>query len=505
MSESRQQKSRKRSKIKMQPVVSSSLSRTDYGWVVYTTPNCKKCKKITKIMKTDGVKHKEILITDDIEIFQSFLGIDKFIRPPWIFYNGAFFGGYKEFIDYISGLEDFNLVNASSADNDLSYIPISLLRYAALFYLAEKFPDACVIQPNIGLNDEKNTFIWDGDKNILSAPRSVLSKFKQCLAKNSLYILMYLKVEWPSSNSAHANFLIYDTRRKQMERFEPEFFGNNKRVELDDALLSYFNKKIPGLIQKYFTPVDYIPLYNYQMFQQWENVDVPNDPGGFCLAWSIWYADMRMTYPDIPREKLIEMATKKLTLHPKLLTGYIRDYAAFLHRYMEKVYKVDIKPIENGLILYSKKNQNVDDTLETLNMFNLKYTHEILSNKVSKNFIKKYIGVGSLPILKYNGIPYSPTWFNQMKDIANPGWHIYSVNIIKQLEMYDKIYEFLENNGLKPFGTYFHPDDENMINLLTSSYSGQDLTGIWPRVYKDGVYVGSNLVEIFEFIRRNKM
>lgn len=546
MARSRKSKSRKPklSKPKLSNIPGiriGSLERPDYGWIIYITQKCKECDKIVAIMKKHGIKYQKRKVTN-VPKFQEFLGVNNLISPPWLFYEGKFFGGYKKFMKQIAKLDDFELIPVTSKGIDLqAYNPIPLLVNASLFYLADKFPNACVIH-----NNEKNpeeilhSIVWNDTTDTLTVDDSIKWKFMKCLDKNPTFILISLEIQFSIGN--HANFLIYDVAQHQMERFEPHghiAVKNYYNPKIDDAILEYFDTEFPGLIEEYYTPKNFSQNIGFQMKESWENMKLSNDPGGFCVAWSIWYADMRMTYPDIPRQQLVKMAKQKLKLYPDLFTGYIRKYGAFLYAYATKLYNINFKNANKGFTLYSKDNQDVTDILEILDTFKVEYRHSVLPNKTANEILKNLIGINDaeLPLLLYEKYSVGPKNKRVSRFLSKfipqkSGWTIYFLETKQYTEMADKIYKFLYNIGRKTIihswskskpirksNDYPEPiiDDklykphivdfsnmyQEMIDYLLSSYSGIDFKGIWPRVYKDGVYIGSNLVEIFEYIRKN--
>ena len=51
------------------------------------------------------------------------------------------------------------------------------------------------------------------------------------------------------------------------------------------------------------------------------------DPGGFCALWSIWYTDMRLTYPHIDRKKLVKKMIKSIKEQNISFRNLIRNYS----------------------------------------------------------------------------------------------------------------------------------------------------------------------------------
>lgn len=469
---------------------------SNHGWTVYITPNCDKCSNIIEYMNLHKIIHEIVDITSEIT-----LDINE--PPPWLFYNGKFFGGYKEFMEHVANLDNFDLIKVTSENIDTSYKPYPILLNASMMYLAKKFPDACVLyvdKQKYILKNKPFFLVWDSHENKLYVQHKMLSKFKQCLDKQPSFILVYLQIK---DDIQHANFLIYDVARRQMERFEP--LNPDLVKNVDHAILSYFNKKFPGLIEKYYKPIDYSPEINFQIKQELEKVTNANDPGGFCVAWSIWYADMRMTYPEIPRDRLVEMSLRKFKLHPELLTTYIRKYASFLHNYMNTLYGTQIPPIYTGVILYAKQNQNIEKITRLLDEFRVKYTYIKLPNKISKNFIKHSIGITALPSLVYDDMIIPLELFDHIISPLNSDWIMYGLYISEHIYTAPKIRSLIENNN-EQVRTYLYPEFyNNFLDYLLSSYSGRDLTNVWPKIYKNGTYVGNNMFAVSGFIRRNKI
>ena len=51
------------------------------------------------------------------------------------------------------------------------------------------------------------------------------------------------------------------------------------------------------------------------------------DPGGFCALWSIWYTDMRLTYPDYDRKILADKLLKDIRSEGLSFKNLIRNYS----------------------------------------------------------------------------------------------------------------------------------------------------------------------------------
>jgi hypothetical protein len=102
--------------------------------------------------------------------------------------------------------------------------------------------------------------------------------------------------------------------------------------ELDRDIKELFEKNMgKEWLQKYYAPNDFCPSVNFQSIQHWEKEQrKAGDPGGFCAAWSAWYADIRMANPDLSREYIVNYSVDLLYKKPESFTEFIRNYSAFI-------------------------------------------------------------------------------------------------------------------------------------------------------------------------------
>ena len=161
---------------------------------------------------------------------------------------------------------------------------------------------------------------------------NVLSK---CLLNESKrFIVIPLGIEL--NQGSHANYIIIDKKLGEVERFEPHGSGNPINFNYNNELLDKtLEKKFKDIFEdkldkkiKYFKPSDYLPKISLQMLDITEKKKKRiGDPGGFCALWSIYYADMRMTYKDIPRNKLINYIINSVKEQNLSYKNLIRNYA----------------------------------------------------------------------------------------------------------------------------------------------------------------------------------
>jgi len=141
-------------------------------------------------------------------------------------------------------------------------------------------------------------------------------------------------------NMLHANVLIYDFNKLTVERFEP--YGNTSLIdnEIDDLLEEELTWST-GLT--YIRPKDYLPYAGFQTISDENNImnSKSGDFGGFCLAWCLWYIEIRLKNPNIEPNILIIKIINKLNKINYKFVEYIRNYSTKINEkrvsYIKKI------------------------------------------------------------------------------------------------------------------------------------------------------------------------
>ena len=258
----------------------------------------------------------------------------------------------------------------------------NLLRYTAILYLLAKHKNDCTpfqpfendamltwysIWPDYLLDTHDDgqlfrTALYGNERDDRFVPelntrnakeRTKLSKFKatwnkKCGSSKIRFIFVFLLIGTGrlEDHISHANVLIYDRKRKELERFEPhggmtdawewcdnvKDFNNTRMAQrlpnrtcdgesLDRAIVKHL-KPIIGF-ETYFNNQTYCPNIGPQARQSLKRQGV--DPGGFCQYWSIWYIDLRLSNPDTPRKTLVSNAMKNINNVVINKKGYMVD------------------------------------------------------------------------------------------------------------------------------------------------------------------------------------
>lgn len=159
-------------------------------------------------------------------------------------------------------------------------------------------------------------------------------------------------VDYPG---AHANILIIDRETHEVERFEPHgtMFTYYEWEKLDEKLTNFFN----SLGYKYIPPLAFCPTQGFQVYQAIEEEEnLPIDPEGYCAAWSIWWLDLRLTYPNINREDLTKYALEILTRKQaeRSFTEFIRSYTAYLVQWRLNLFESLLTDLDQNVVWFTQ-------------------------------------------------------------------------------------------------------------------------------------------------------
>jgi hypothetical protein len=172
----------------------------------------------------------------------------------------------------------------------------------------------------------------------------------------------------------HANMIMIDLKDNSVRRFEPYGISDVNDEEYLDTLLkdnisNALNKKV-----KYYRPNDYLEITKFQSVSNDHMNDYrkSGDPMGYCLAWCLWYVELKLNNPDLSEIELIETASKKITKYYKKSNNpylsFIRDYSRKLNEEKDKVLK-SIKINVNELYDVNYKVSNLKKILEYLKKY----------------------------------------------------------------------------------------------------------------------------------------
>ena len=147
-------------------------------------------------------------------------------------------------------------------------------------------------------------------------------EIKKCM--NKRFVPLSLQIIIPKVGT-HANIIIFDTKLKTVELFEPHGARDNMS-ELESVTRGYYKvaRKIYKYIRINFPQYKYIPPNKYEPNQGLQaRIDAFS---GLCVSWSILYLHYRILNPDVNPKILIDHINSYMTRN-KLLryTRYVED------------------------------------------------------------------------------------------------------------------------------------------------------------------------------------
>lgn len=244
-----------------------------------------------------------------------------------------------------------------------NYLGSAWDEFIGMLYLMYKYPENSIAIPDVLLNKKRElTFDphalgfdpydlefshtslgWSEKNQNFEVPVGLFTSIKKCLKTRSTFIIIPFGFNCIDESTSHSNLLVYNTKTKELERFEP--YGSVSdcyNVDgLDLKLKDLFNNNIrKNMINDVYEPLSFCPTKSFQYIEE-EQEENSLEPDGFCVAWSFWYADTRMANPDKSRSEVVNIALQTLKNDYRRFRTFIRSYSNFLEKLSSKI--VDIK------------------------------------------------------------------------------------------------------------------------------------------------------------------
>lgn len=242
-----------------------------------------------------------------------------------------------------------------------SFTGVTLDVLVGLLYLLNKHNNICsTLTEEFNKNDKLNKFynkiglqnnnltdylnfeiIWSFYK--IFYPNDFDKEFLKCKNNTNVrFIIIPLGIELYNGN--HANYILYDTKNNEIERFEPNGANNPYKLNYNpDMLDSILENKFKSIINDiiYIRPKNYLPKIGFQTIDAMETSKFKKigDPGGFCVSWSIWYVDMRINNSEIDRKILVKSIITKIKKFNYSFKNIIRNYSSNITNYRDEILK----------------------------------------------------------------------------------------------------------------------------------------------------------------------
>ena len=201
------------------------------------------------------------------------------------------------------------------------------------------------INQNYNYNGEFRSFelLWSNKK--LTHDDFFIKKFQNC-ANNKKKKFVVIPIGIEMKEGSHAGYLVYDIKKKELERFETyggvvTLLGvNYDSALLDEKIENKFKKIDPEI--KYFKPIDFLPKISFHLFEIAEGKKKNKkigEPAGYCALWCIWYIDNRLKYKNIGRKNLVNSLIQNIKSKNISFKNLIRNYAINIMKIRDSVLK----------------------------------------------------------------------------------------------------------------------------------------------------------------------
>jgi hypothetical protein len=150
----------------------------------------------------------------------------------------------------------------------------------------------------------KYAFKWNGVK---LTTRAFATAWDNGMMANARYVVFNLDLSHKDVLESHANALIYDKEKRELERFEPHGHGymQFEQDNLDEALRTFFGVGVR--IGTYLPPLLTCPI-GLQDDDDDEINPGAKDIGGNCAVWTLYYMEIRLSNPLLSRADVVKAA-----------------------------------------------------------------------------------------------------------------------------------------------------------------------------------------------------
>jgi hypothetical protein len=223
-------------------------------------------------------------------------------------------------------------------------------------YLFKKYKTTCTITergrdaPDIIIHVYKNEH--DELNDLLR--KNFIEQMVKCIKKDNPFIIIPLTLEIESNLNkiAHANLLIYRSNTRELEHFEPHGF---QYMGLDPARVNrvvnkFLSLSVAGINAKLnqsglpdiklIKASEVCPSNGVQFIE--DNSTLPREaiePEGYCVAWSMFFAEMCLKNPEIPSRQINDAILNENRLNnDNYLKRVIRGYTSLINNKMAKYF-----------------------------------------------------------------------------------------------------------------------------------------------------------------------
>lgn len=240
----------------------------------------------------------------------------------------------------------------NSSNEPFPYYANSLLRIFMLLYILKINKNDCHFQTE-NMYDRDLFISRQGNLEMSDTKYEMIkTAYKKC-TQNKKMLVISLIIKDKGDNISHANMLIFNNETNEVERFEPHGANtlarnvNDSKIDMsiNFKLITRMNKDL-NINLKYLTPFQLCPvLYGFQIieskatpkhkFNKFGNLMIRDS--GYCFAWSLFYANLRLKFPKKSGREIIRDAIGIMGTDAKVFRKFIRGQISFLEKELNKL------------------------------------------------------------------------------------------------------------------------------------------------------------------------
>lgn len=225
--------------------------------------------------------------------------------------------GYDEFIF-------LQLYLAKKFSNILHYIPFTELTI---------LDNTVHNKISLVLIDYNNGFAESfGDEK--SVYKNYFTKYKKTKKRFTLFLAVQITETYYTEHVYHAIMFLYDSKYNEIELFDSAHQNFNRYK----PLIKNFFTSMYGNELKIIYP--HLPKVFKDLGTDRCSHFLYKSPIGFCVAWTLWFIDYRLTNPNKTRHLILKNAKTEFDKGDKICRVII-GYAMFIDNFL-KFYKLDV-------------------------------------------------------------------------------------------------------------------------------------------------------------------
>jgi ankyrin repeat protein len=173
---------------------------------------------------------------------------------------------------------------------------------------------------------------------------------KRCFDNKQIRFIMIKITVFNQDDGLHANSLIFDKQTGRCEHFEPYgFVYFQEYIDLDEYLKELFMNLTRIYCSEHNIQYSYygpkfsnirngLQMLSSDHLLMYRKI---GDPQGYCLAWSLWYIESRIKYPEWSYDEIVDQVISEL-IHTEyngrnIFIDYIRNYSIELDKEKTKL------------------------------------------------------------------------------------------------------------------------------------------------------------------------